>query len=235
MSILTLTLLVQTLFPFLQCRPFSIYWDPSAFFRPGGVSCIPRGIITANIIANSTINVTTDLIFSFVPIAFIYKLHRPRAEKIFLSILMTLGLGASTFAILRTARLRTFNRDKQDFLRGNVMPALWATLEQEVAMIAATVPTLRNFGQNLLVRAGRFFYEEENEIKVRARLVEMGFLRTSEQDESYESFKWGRKLSKPDIDFGELGVERKSNEVGATVIEKDVVVITVVEDKKQRV
>jgi hypothetical protein len=149
---------------------------------------------------------------------------------------MALGLGASTFAILRTARLRTLNRDKQDFLRSNVMPALWASLEQEFAMIAATVPTLRSFGQNLLVRMGKFFYEEENETKIRAKLVEMGFLRTLDQDGSYESFRWGRKLSKPNIEIGGLGKERKKDEmIEDTDIEKEVVVISVVESTKHNV
>jgi hypothetical protein len=230
-ALLFLTLIAQTLFPFLQCRPFSIYWDPSAFSNPGNVTCIPRDIITANIIANSTINVTTDLILSFVPITFIRKLRRPRSEKIFLSILMALGLGASTFAILRTAGLRTFNRDKEDFLRGNVMPVLWATLEQEVAMIAATVPTLRSLGQNVLVRAGKFFYEEESETKIRARLVELGFLRTIEQDGSYQSFRWGRKLSKPDIEVGGFVTENNEDEVRDTDFEKEGTVITVEETK----
>jgi hypothetical protein len=116
------------------------------------------------------------------------------------------------------------------------MPALWATLEQEVAMIAATVPTLRSFGQNLLVQAGKFFYEEENETKIRANLVEMGFLRTSEQDGSYESFRWGRKLSKPDIEIGSLGKERNKDEmIGDTDVQKETVVITVVESTKHNV
>jgi hypothetical protein len=116
------------------------------------------------------------------------------------------------------------------------MPALWATLEQEVAMIAATVPTLRSFGQSLLVQAGKFFYEEENETKIRAKLVEMGFLRTSEQDGSYESFRWGRKLSKPDIEIGSLGKERNKDEmIGDTDVQKETVVITVVESTKHNV
>jgi hypothetical protein len=137
---------------------------------------------------------------------------------------MALGLFASTFAVLRTVGLSTFDRDKHDFLRGNVLPTLWATLEQEVAMVAATVPTLRSFGQSVLVRAGTYFYDKENEAQIRGKLVELGFLRTAEEDGSYESFRWGRKLSKPDIEVGRLGLGlgTKKGELGDTVIEKEI-------------
>jgi hypothetical protein len=148
---------------------------------------------------------------------------------------MALGLFASTFAILRTVGLSTFERDKKDFLRGNVMPTLWASLELEVAMVAATVPTLRSFAQSVLVRAGAFFYDRESEIQIRARLVELGFLRTGEEERNYESFEWQRKLSKPDIEVGSLDTGRGKSELESTVVEREVVVVAGgVDDKEMR-
>lgn len=235
-ALLLLTVIVQTCFQFLQCRPFAIYWDPSQFFRKGGVKCVPRSVINGNIIANSTIHVSTDLVFSFMPITFISKLHRPRAEKIFLSILMALGLFASTFAILRTVGLATFAIEK-DFFRMNVMPVLWASLELEIALLAATLPTLKSFMQSVLVGIGQAVYEEESEMRVRGRLVEMGYLRKGR----------GRKKSKPDIGgenvvvtfgspgmgmkIGSPGMGMKMDEVDMVVTEKEIGVKTEVMTK----
>lgn len=232
MTLLIVTVVVQTCFQFLQCRPFAIYWDASLFFKNGGVKCIPRRIINGNIITNSTIQVATDLVFSFVPITFIRKLHRPRGEKIFLSILMGLGLFASTFAILRTVGLSRFYLE-EDFFRMNVMPTLYATLEQQVALIAATIPTLKSFMQRALIRIGQYFYDHESEAQIRGRLVDMGFLAIG--DEEDEPMRVGRKPSKPDLDidavatFGSPRVRKKMDEYGDTVVEEkgDIVRVSV--------
>jgi hypothetical protein len=191
--LLVLTAITSTLFQFLQCQPFSVYWDPSVFLK-GGVKCVPHELITGNIVAASVVHVSTDLIFSFIPITFIRKLHRPRGEKIFLGILMGLGLFASSFAILRTAGANMIYTSR-DIFRTTVMPTLWSMLELELALIAATIPTLKSFVQRSLMAIGRFFYDEKTETQVRNRLVELGFL-DSHSDEIVES---GRKLSKPDI------------------------------------
>ncbi|KAF2827074.1 hypothetical protein CC86DRAFT_370139 [Ophiobolus disseminans] len=231
-ALLLLTVCVQTCFQFLQCRPFAVYWDPRLL---RGVKCIPRAVINGNIIANSTVHVATDLVFSFMPITFISKLHRPRGEKIFLSILMGLGLFASTFAILRTAGLANLYVER-DFLKMNVMPTLWASLEQEVALIAATIPTLKNFMQRVLVRVGQYCYEEESEMRVKSKLMQMGWLGVGDVDEG--AVRMGRKPSKPDIEsevltFGSPRVGKRRDEFGDSilVVEKEVAVETVVGGK----
>jgi hypothetical protein len=231
-TLLILTVITQTLFQFLQCRPFNVYWDPSVALEPDGVKCIGREAIDANIIANSTIHVATDMVFSLAPMTFIIrKLHRPRGEKVFLSILMGLGLFASTFAILRTVGLSTFYSAGNDFFRGNVMPTLWSTLEVEVALIAATAPTLRSFLHRVLVRLGGYFYEEESETQIRGRLVELGFLVEEEAYGKGECWAVERKPSKPDIDVGTSGSwssgKRKDNFGDTVVEEKEVIMIAV--------
>jgi hypothetical protein len=95
---------------------------------------------------------------------------------------MALGLFASMGAILRTVQLREFYSSKDTF-RMNVTISLWATVEQQVGLIAATIPTLKAFFEKTLVRIGLFFYEKESETQVRVRLVSMGFLDAGEEDE----------------------------------------------------
>ncbi|KAG9193476.1 hypothetical protein G6011_03511 [Alternaria panax] len=186
-------------------RPFSVYWDRK-IFRIGGVECVPQEVITGNIVAASTVHVSTDLVFSFIPITFIRKLHRPRGEKIFLGVLMGLGLFASSFAILRTAGANMIYTS-HDVFRTTVVPMLWSMLELELALIAATIPTLKSFVQKSPMRIGRFFYDEKTESQVRGRLAELGFLDAN----SDELVGLGRKLSKPDIgDEMTLGSVRMS-------------------------
>jgi hypothetical protein len=230
--LLVLTAITSTFFQFLQCRPFSVYWDPNVFLK-GGVTCVPQLAITGNITAASAVHVSTDLIFSFIPITFIRKLHRPRSEKIFLGILMGLGLFASTFAILRTAGVNMIYTSI-DIFHDTVMFTLWSMLELETALIAATIPTLKGFMQRSLMRLGRFFYDEESETQVRGKLVEMGFLESN----SGTIVKTGRKPSKPDIDvevatFGSpQRIGKVRDQYGMTVEEGSVVESEVARERR---
>jgi len=171
-----LAVIVQTCFQFLQCQPFSVYWDPRVFrTTPGGVRCFRRAIINANIITFSSIQVGLDLVFSFIPIIFIRKLNRPRREKIFMCVLMGLGLFASCAAIVRTLSLQSFYTNSDSF-RSNVGVVLCAVLEVQFALIAATIPTLKAFMERSLVRFGLRVYDENTEEQVRGELVKLGFL-----------------------------------------------------------
>jgi hypothetical protein len=174
MALLLLVAIVQTCFQFLQCRPFSIFWDPGVLRRTR-LRCLSRKAIDGNIILFSAVQVSVDLIFSFIPITFIAKLNRPRREKVFMCVLMGLGLFASVAAIVRTLYIRNFAR-MNDFFRIHVSVALWAVIEQQFALIAATIPTLKAFLEKSLLRLGVFFYDEKSESEVRSVLVQFGFL-----------------------------------------------------------
>ena len=162
----------------------------------GSVECISHEAITGSIVATSAIHVTTDLVFSFIPITFISKLNRPRAEKIFLASMMALGLSASSFAILRTAAANLIYTSP-DVFRTTVMPTLWAMLELEIGLIAATIPTLKSFMQRSLVQLGHLFYEEQTEEQMRSRLVQLGYLRPDGHGFDESSLK----AAKLDIDL----------------------------------
>ncbi|KAF2179825.1 hypothetical protein K469DRAFT_730454 [Zopfia rhizophila CBS 207.26] len=161
MAILIIAAIIQTFFQFLQCRPFSVYWDPSQF-RKGPVKCFRRAV-------------AIDLMFSFIPITFISKLNRPRREKVFMCTLMGLGLFASAAAIMRTLQLQAFY-SSQDLFRTNVMIALWAIVEQQFGLIAAMIPTLKAFLEQTLLKISLFFYDKNTETEVRSKLVHFGLL-----------------------------------------------------------
>ncbi|KAF1998192.1 hypothetical protein P154DRAFT_495822 [Amniculicola lignicola CBS 123094] len=183
-GLLIITVIVQTCFQFLQCTPFRVYWDPRVFrlMRQNGgtVVCFPRSVINGNVISFSTIHVAVDLIFSFIPITFIKPLRLPRREKIFMCLLMALGLFASAGAIMRTLQIQGFYTSR-DLFRKNVNISLWAVVEMQFALIAATIPTLKSFAERILVRVGLFFYRVEEEKVVRGRLVAFGLLDKDEE------------------------------------------------------
>jgi hypothetical protein len=181
MALLILAAIAQTFFQFLQCRPFSVFWDPRVF-RQGPVVCFKRSIINGNIVAFSALQVAVDLGFSFIPITFIRKLNRPRREKIFMCVLMALGLLASCAAIVRTLTLREYYTSR-DLFRTNVTIALWAVVEQQFAIVAATMPTLKAFLEKAVVRIGLFFYDQGSEAVVRQRLVAFGLLGEEDKEE----------------------------------------------------
>jgi hypothetical protein len=53
---------------------------------------------------------------------------------------------------------------------------MWAILEQQFALMAATMPTLKAVVERMLVRLGEWVYEEDSEKRVRGELVKMGLL-----------------------------------------------------------
>ncbi|KAF2685096.1 hypothetical protein K458DRAFT_300834 [Lentithecium fluviatile CBS 122367] len=227
MALSVIAVIIQTCFQFLQCRPFSVYWDPRVF-RMGEVRCFRRSVINGNIVAFSSVQVALDLIFSFIPITFIRKLNRPRREKIFMCVLMGLGLFASCAAIIRTTTLQGFYTSG-DIFRTNVTIALWAIVELQFALIAATMPTLKSFMEKTLVRIGLFFYDEGTEEQVRGKLVQFGLLGEGEMLEKDEGAVVGRGASKGSLGEGagtptakSLGAGRKvKDEFGDTVVDSE--------------
>ncbi|KAF2267268.1 hypothetical protein CC78DRAFT_531043 [Lojkania enalia] len=206
MIFLVLVAGVSTIFQFTQCRPFQVFWDPGVF-RQGPVKCFAQGVINGNIVGFSVVSVATDLIFSLIPITFIRKLNRPRRERIFMCILMGLGLFASAAAIMRTVQLQYFYTSP-DLLRMSVTVVLWAQVEQQFAIIAATMPTLKAFLEKTLVKIGHFFYDQGTETQVMAKLVKFGLLdkeqtKVSKEEEQSEIKSPVRNRKKLRDEFGD--------------------------------
>ncbi|KAJ4377458.1 hypothetical protein N0V83_000283 [Neocucurbitaria cava] len=136
------------------------------------------------------------------------RLKPGRAWRIFLfSTMGVLGLNAVVQTFFQFLQCRPFSSywDPSVFFRGVVKPTLWAMLEQEVALIAASIPTLKSFMQRSLVRIGKFFYDQDTETQVRNRLVELGFLAVGDDAFSSPKLSTGRKPSKPDIQLASFG------------------------------
>ena len=149
--------------------------------------CWDRIFIEGNIIAFSTVQVSTDVVFSCFPLTFIVRLNQSLRERVVLSILMGLGLFASATAILRTAIGVSVSKDQ--FKTGAEI-SLLALVDLHVGIIAATLPTPKSFFEGLLVRIVNWPKDRKSEEEVRTIMYKMGLLDTlyaSEPEPELES------------------------------------------------
>jgi hypothetical protein len=86
------------------------------------------------------------------PITLIRTLNRPLREKVLVAGLMALGLLTTAAA---GAKMSTFpGIYKGDVLQGQILASLLATLEEQIGIICACLPTLKGPAERLLIRLG---------------------------------------------------------------------------------
>lgn len=186
-GVLTASLILVTLMQFAACSIVASYWDPRLRAR---AVCWPFEAIQGVIITFSSVHVAADVIYTFMPLTFIVRLNQPLYQRIIIGILMSLGLFASIAAILRTIGGISMTRDP---FRRNAEITLLAIIESGLGIIAATLPTLKNFFENFLRALKIIMRDEPTEKKTRAKLYEAGLL-----DEMYEKEKrqWNGDIEK---------------------------------------
>ncbi|KAH8665066.1 hypothetical protein BGZ60DRAFT_432314 [Tricladium varicosporioides] len=134
---------------FLQCRPLAALWDPNT----PNVKCWAPKSAQLSIYLNSAIGISTDLIFSLLPITFIRKLERPFWEKVVITCLMGLGLVACISSIVKIPLINNYGKTG-DSLWDSVDLSLWSILEEQMGIIAACIPCLKSPFEKLLRRFG---------------------------------------------------------------------------------
>ncbi|KAH7394486.1 hypothetical protein BKA66DRAFT_410867 [Pyrenochaeta sp. MPI-SDFR-AT-0127] len=132
---------------FGQCTPVSSNWE-----NVPGVKCWDFKPIINYGWAVAAIYVLMDLTLSLMPIHLIRTLHRSTSEKILICVLMALGLLATTIACLKMTTFTTFGQG--DVMQATIMPSLWAKLEEQVGIIASSVPCLKGPAETLLMKFG---------------------------------------------------------------------------------
>ena len=93
-----------------------------------------------------------DLILSLMPIRLIRTLTRSTSEKILIGALMALGLLATVIAGLKMTTFKEFG--KGDPMQQTVRPSLYAKMEEQVGIIALSLPCLKAPVERLLKRLG---------------------------------------------------------------------------------
>jgi hypothetical protein len=137
---------------FMQCRPLSYMWDPSTKTTKK-VICLPKNATDGYWYFICGIITLTDIMFSLVPIAFMYNMRIPTRERIVLCSLMVLGLLASSVVVVRTTTFRRYKRAGDKLWYMNDI-SIWNLLEGELAILAACIPYLKSSSENLLRRLG---------------------------------------------------------------------------------
>jgi hypothetical protein len=134
-----------------QCIPYQASWDFKNEY-PNKKCWSPQLNVISMYVASSC-NITSDVVFSLMPLTFLGKIRRPMKEKIVIGILMALGLTASTFSAMKAA-LTNKLIDHEDRAANVILVGMLSTLEVQTALIAACIPTLRSSCMGLMVRLG---------------------------------------------------------------------------------
>ncbi|KAJ4360920.1 uncharacterized protein N0V89_001489 [Didymosphaeria variabile] len=175
------TLLVQVIIPFANCRPFSASWSLSQQDL-----CTINGLILWKFL--SIPNVITTFIVVAIPIPALYKLRVSFATKLGLAVVLSVCVCGVVAAVMRFAaflRVKSFD----DFTYEQIDPLRWTIAESGIYMVAGVLPTLRPlmrkiFGNTTFERilTGRFKSSrgKRDEIRLVQKEKEMSVLSTEE-------------------------------------------------------
>ncbi|KAL8745454.1 MAG: hypothetical protein Q9184_007872 [Pyrenodesmia sp. 2 TL-2023] len=138
-----LTALPAVIVLFAQCQPARALWTPS-MIKDGTGHCgnpIPPNnyaIVIAGYFA------FLDFALAIIPVDIIWKLKMARKKKLWLCVLLGMGIlpSAGVCAAIKTSQLRTVTK-KTDITWKLAQYLLWNALEVNVIIVAACIPTLR--------------------------------------------------------------------------------------------
>jgi hypothetical protein len=147
---------------FAQCTPISFNWEMVPDAKCWDITpIITYGWIIAGMYAARAlvlfltftgVYIAMDLALSLMPIRLIRTLNRSTSEKVLICILMAMGLMATAVACAKMTTFTTFGTG--DPMQGTIMPSLLAKLEEQVGIIATSLPCLKNPVEKLLKNLG---------------------------------------------------------------------------------
>ncbi|KAL4869524.1 hypothetical protein BDV12DRAFT_196154 [Aspergillus spectabilis] len=122
---------------FAQCRPMRKYWEPRV---PG--SCWSPDVQQSTGYFQSSVCCVVDLVLAAFPASMFWNLNMEWKKKVSLSCLMGLGLFAMIASIVKTVQLRAIAAT-DDLTHAMAHLSIWWTLEANLVVLAASIPTLR--------------------------------------------------------------------------------------------
>ncbi|KAH7082041.1 hypothetical protein FB567DRAFT_594549 [Paraphoma chrysanthemicola] len=134
-GVVLVVMVVQVLYPFLNCRPFSKTWIPQ---KPGGCAITSLSLWRYLSIPN----VLTTLVVVGIPLPALTKLQVSRSVKLgFVAVFLVCTVGV----IAAIMRLRAFLKvaDFHDITFENVEGLCWTVAESGIYLIAGTMLTLK--------------------------------------------------------------------------------------------
>lgn len=137
----------------IACKPLERAWD----FRVTTGYCVSADVMRAASNTGSGVNIVTDILLSLAPALFLRKLNRPLRERIFICVLMGLGLFASAWSIIKTVQVQKFYEPglpPNEMLEVGNTVATYTMLEQLTGILAACIPAMKNIFQAFLGKMG---------------------------------------------------------------------------------
>ncbi|KAL1960514.1 hypothetical protein VTO42DRAFT_7813 [Malbranchea cinnamomea] len=131
----------------LACRPLHNYWSSSNFAD----KCASED---ARILSASIISIVNDILVFLLPLRTFWKLWLPPREKAVLIALMSVGLIACAASIIRTYFIWRTLLLTYDVTWDGYNTWLWTVVEVNLAVICASIPTLRPFARRYLPYLG---------------------------------------------------------------------------------
>ncbi|KAK0720214.1 hypothetical protein B0H67DRAFT_599766 [Lasiosphaeris hirsuta] len=140
----------DTVYIFTKCRLLYGAWD---FTQTAFCDC--TSVYTDMLVSSvgSAINVTTDILLSLAPMFVLWKLRRPRRERILVCCLTGMGLFASGSSIAKAVMVGKWGSAEDPWALAMSI-ATWTIVEQFVAVLAACGPSLKGPIQRVLGRFG---------------------------------------------------------------------------------
>lgn len=140
---------------FTKCRPLVAAWDLST----RQATCYTQNTDFIFSLTGSVINIVTDIALSMAPmLAVLWRLRRPRPERILVCCLTGIGLLASGTSIAKAVVVSQWQPDlppeELDSWAMAVSIATWTVAEQFIAVFGACSPSLKGPIERLLGRFG---------------------------------------------------------------------------------
>jgi hypothetical protein len=144
-----LTALCLTAIHTTRCIPLAGLWDLTISDK----HCWTDAAFGTSLTITSTIVAVTDLIYALIPITFLRNMSHPIRDRVVIGVLMSLGIIATGASIAKAVTAQGFDRTSDPISQGTAV-ALWAGVEEQLAVIAACIPCLRAPFQRLLSHLG---------------------------------------------------------------------------------
>ncbi|PVH95305.1 hypothetical protein DM02DRAFT_618003 [Periconia macrospinosa] len=119
-----------------RCQPLEAAWYPAKG------KCGPASILTNVSYFFGTICILTDFICALLPALIIWKIQIFRKAKLYIGIMLALGVLASIATIIRMQYLFAY-QDPKDYLYGITPIAIWSEVETCLGIVAGSLPTMR--------------------------------------------------------------------------------------------
>ncbi|RDL41586.1 Uncharacterized protein BP5553_01565 [Venustampulla echinocandica] len=142
----SMTLVTSSTLTF-YCTPIRASWDFSLVIS-GEAKCFDNNTFKAIGLFNSCVNIITDFIFALLPVPMVVTLQVNMRTRISLIGVLSLGLVASSAAIVKTVyQSQLF--DTPDWSRDDNY-WVWSSVEMYIGILAASLPPLRPLFGKLL-------------------------------------------------------------------------------------